>query len=342
LFCIASRPGPQKTKGKIMFRLKVQVCFVTVLLLSVNICTGLDYDANDFAVEVIEYVQGSDVGSDWLSGELYNDANNALGRPTLETTGDGWFVPVEQSVPVVPLYTPFRAFEIVTVGNGGHLTLKFNHHVADDQNNPYGIDFIVFGQAAQASATGQFWDNGNPENITVGGSIFAEPGIVAVSHDGNNWYYFSNGPYADCFAPTASYQWDEVADAWAEELDPTRPVDPNLTASDMDGLTLAEVIRMYDGSAGGTGFDLRWLDPDDYAALAIDPNTGSRWIQYVRIEDDRLSIATSEIDAVSNVSCCGDYRHPYPVGDLNRDCKVDMSDLAVFTNHWLDCTWDCP
>ena len=87
---------------------------------------------------------------------------------------------------------------------------------------------------------------------------------------------------------------------------------------------------------------LRWLDTDDYAALAIDPNTGSRWIQYVRIEDDPLSTATSEIDAVSDVSCCGDYKHPYPVGDLNLDCRVDMNDFVAFTSHWLDCTWDCP
>jgi hypothetical protein len=322
-------------KGKIMSSSKVQVCFVAVWFLSVSICTGLDYDANDFAEEVIEYVQGSDVGSDWLSGEPYNDANSALGRPTLETTGDGWSVPVEQSVPVVPLYTPFRAFEIVTIGNEGHLTLKFDHRVSDDQNNPYGIDFIVFGQAAQASATGQFWDNGNPEDITVGGSIFAEPGIVAVSQDGNNWFYFSNGPYADDFAPTASYEWDEVADEWAQELDPTKPIDPNLTASDMDGITLAEMIGMYDGSAGGTGFDLRWLDPSDYAALAVEPDTGRRWIQYVRIDDDPDSSATTEIDAISDVSCCGDYKHLYPIGDINKDCRVDMMDLAMMANNWL-------
>jgi len=325
-----------------MLRSTVQVSFVTVWFLSVSICAGLDYDSNDFAVEVIEYVEGTDIGSDWLSGEPYNDANSALGRPTLETTGDGWFVPVEQSVPVVPVYPPFRAFELVTIGNGGQLTVKFNHPVADDRNNPYGIDFIIYGDAYQIIGEGQGWTSGNPEEIIVNGSVSAEPGIVAVSQDGQNWYYFSSGPYADSFAGTASYQWDDVNDLWAEELDPTRPVDPNLTASDMDGMTLAKMIRTYGGSAGGTGFDLRWLDPSDYAALAVDPNTGNRWIQYVRIQDDPDSSVTTEIDAIADVSCCGDYKHPYPVGDLNRDCRVDMSDFALFMRHWLDCTWDCP
>jgi len=35
---------------------------------------------------------------------------------------------------------------------------------------------------------------------------------------------------------------------------------------------------------------------------------------------------------------CGDEGHPYPEGDLNRDCRVDLSDLAVLCSHWLDCT----
>jgi hypothetical protein len=101
------------------------------------------------------------------------------------------------------------------------------------------------------------------------------------------------------------------------------------------------MIRAYNGSAGGTGFDLRWLSPADYAKLAVDPNTGRRWIQYVRIEDDPGSSATTEIDAIADVSCCGDYKHPYPVGDLNKDCRVDFSDIAVIALHWLECTWEC-
>ncbi|MBA7618995.1 hypothetical protein ES703_26327 [subsurface metagenome] len=35
---------------------------------------------------------------------------------------------------------------------------------------------------------------------------------------------------------------------------------------------------------------------------------------------------------------CGDPNHPYPVGDLNGDCRVDFLDLALLTLHWLECT----
>jgi hypothetical protein len=33
---------------------------------------------------------------------------------------------------------------------------------------------------------------------------------------------------------------------------------------------------------------------------------------------------------------CGDASHPYPPGDLNQDCCVDLRDLAICCNHWLE------
>lgn len=296
-----------------------QIVFLVVCLFFAAAAGAYDYDPNDFAVEVIEYVQGSDIGTDYISGRPFDDPCTALGRPTLETTGDGWAIPLNSPVPVVPVYPAFRAFEIVTIGNGGYLTVKFNHPVADDKNNPYGIDFIVFGNARHGMV--QSWENGNPEGSIVSGSAFVEPGIVAVSQNGYDWYYFSSGPYADDFAATAGYEWDEVNDLWAEELAPTRPVDPNLGWADFAGKTVAQIIEVYDGSAGGTGFDV--------AELGLD------WIVYVRIEDNPGSTGTTEIDAVADVSCCGDYRHPYPRGDLNKDCKVDYEDLGLLCRYWL-------
>jgi hypothetical protein len=249
-------------------------------------------------------------------------------------------------MPVVPVYPPFRAFEIVTIGNGGKLVLKFNHPVSDDKNNPYGIDFIIFGNSWGQIASGGSWGpNSNPETVIVGSTFHKERGIVSVSQDGLNWYKFITGPYADDFAPTASFKWDEVNDVWGDELDPTRPVDPNLTATGLNGKTVAQIIGLYNGSAGGTGFDI--------GALGLD------WIQYVRIEDDPGggSGVTTEIDAIADVSCCGDYKHPYPVGDLNKDCRVDFFDFAILAQDWLTgsdwndltdlagnwlyCNWEC-
>jgi len=35
---------------------------------------------------------------------------------------------------------------------------------------------------------------------------------------------------------------------------------------------------------------------------------------------------------------CGDECHPYPIGDLDKDCEVTFGDFALFASHWLDCT----
>ena len=37
-------------------------------------------------------------------------------------------------------------------------------------------------------------------------------------------------------------------------------------------------------------------------------------------------------------SVCGDAEHPYPAVDLNKDCRVDLADLALLLAHWLECT----
>lgn len=38
---------------------------------------------------------------------------------------------------------------------------------------------------------------------------------------------------------------------------------------------------------------------------------------------------------------CGDGLHPYPPGDLTRDCRVNLDDLAIIASNWLACTFGC-
>jgi hypothetical protein len=38
------------------------------------------------------------------------------------------------------------------------------------------------------------------------------------------------------------------------------------------------------------------------------------------------------------IPVCGDVLHPYPVGDLNRDCRVNLLDVAILAEHWLECS----
>lgn len=34
---------------------------------------------------------------------------------------------------------------------------------------------------------------------------------------------------------------------------------------------------------------------------------------------------------------CGDLDHPYPLGDVNQDCKVNLEDFALMAANWLTC-----
>ena len=71
----------------------------------------------------------------------------------------------------------------VSLGNfGGFITYYYEDPIIDDPSNPYGIDFIVFGNAYR----------GNQE--------FGEPGQVWVSEDGDNWYALAGGMHYEDYA----------------------------------------------------------------------------------------------------------------------------------------------
>jgi len=60
------------------------------------------HDTNDFATAWVDY-QPSGMMNDWLNGIPFNDPNAALGRPTVDTTGDDWSIPLDAAAPVVPV-----------------------------------------------------------------------------------------------------------------------------------------------------------------------------------------------------------------------------------------------
>lgn len=62
----------------------------------------------------------------------------------------------------------------------------------------------------------------------------------------------------------------------------------------------------------------------------------------VAIEDypDRASINGIQIVGVGTQpdGACGDTNHPYPAGDLNLDCNVNLKDISEIAANWLECT----
>jgi hypothetical protein len=103
---------------------------------------------------------------------------------------------------------------LVTLGGfGGTITLGFDHTVLDEPTNPFGMDFIVFGNA--------FYASGNPNRH------WAECGHVEVSRDANGnglpddpWYII---PGSHIAVPGTQY----TLQTWDDDLaDPTYPPFP--------------------------------------------------------------------------------------------------------------------
>ncbi|MFW5697573.1 MAG: PEP-CTERM sorting domain-containing protein [Fimbriimonadaceae bacterium] len=241
--------------------------------------------ASPFATEV--------VSSTGLPGDgLYNDPNSVLGKPTtLFNSGSASNPDIRRTKLAEGLFNtdPEGGKLITTIGEGQSVTVKFAQPVVDDPNNWYGLDFIVFGNAF-FSAEGVVDDDTNANTMKLGqsGAAFTEPVKVSVSQDNVNWYTFDDGPYADTLFPTNAYRWDRDAAAWTDqELDWTKPVDPSLTNADFGGITIADALDLYDGSAGGTGFDLA--------------ESGFASIQYIRVEGVS-GFAGGEIDAFADVA----------------------------------------
>lgn len=236
-------------------------------------------DESPYATEVVSY-NGS------FGNSPYDSPGAVLGKPTTDVSYWGDEFKVKLVEPAYG-YDPYDNKVITTLNNGADIVVKFDHHVMNDSANPYGIDFIVFGNSFFVG-NGYVNDSTNMSTymLTNPASCFSENVTVSVSQYGETWYTFNSGPYADNLFPTQAYQWDNTSYDWTDtEMDFTKPVDPSLTLSDFNGISAASAIALYNGSGGGTGFDLADLGGD------LD------WIQYVRVTG-----YGGEIDAFADVA----------------------------------------
>jgi len=204
-----------------------------------------------FATQVKHYHSAGDTYRDPLTRpnwQYYTNPYTALGRPTVDTTGDNdcGYTPL-MPVPVVPVYAAFRHFEMCTLGtdvtfvprldgNGdpvkdewgftvyvpvfgndyGELILGFDNPVYDNPDNPFGATFIVFGNSMQVIGGGAYWRFGDPALTTVSGDFYGEGGEVYVSQNPDGpWHKVSYGAAdprfnqgVDNFAPTLGRVYD--------------------------------------------------------------------------------------------------------------------------------------
>jgi len=225
--------------------------------------------AGVYADSVVDYVPGNGVNSDYM-----NPAS-ALGEPSRVTSG-------LFGGAVDPFAPPYLNTQVVSLGDGGSLTMQFSDSIHNFPGNPFGLDFLVFGNSG-------FWvTNELDENFNFIGTPRTDAALLGYSEgttqvwvSQDNITYFLLDP---ALAPTVDvlYPTDGSGDFQL-------PVDPNLGRTDFAGLSLAEIRTLYAGSGGGAGFDISWALDETGQAVFLDS------VNYVRVE---VTSGKSEIDAI--------------------------------------------
>ena len=229
--------------------------------------------ATQFAAEVVSYKSGTGYATDWRTGAGFTNKDATIGAPACETPG-------EWGGPITPFSPPYLLNQILSIGAGGEVTLKFARPIRDEPLNPFGLDFIVFGGAGFTITNGDFSGGGITDG-TLFGRADGETRL-SVSADGEAWFVLDpkQAPTFDAYHPT-----DGAGDF-------ALPVNPALAKGDFDGGGLAKFTELYAGSGGGTGYDIAWAVDINSKPAAIGQ------VQFIRLE---VLSGKAEVDAVSDV-----------------------------------------
>jgi hypothetical protein len=261
-----------------------------------------------FASAVVDY----NSGTGFAAG--YTNTAAALGAPSqINPYSDA----------TDPFDSAYGKNQLVSIGAGGSLTLRFDSPIIHNPSNPFGLDFMVFGNTFFVITNGDYSGGG----ITSGALGGNNPGAtrIEVSADGTNWFTLNPAlaPTADNLFPT-----DGLGD-------PGLPVNPALTGSSFAGLGLAGIRTLYNGSAGGTGYNLAWAQDTNgnFANLPI--------VRYVRVN---VLSNKSEIDAVAAVRGTAPvFAEDFYLDPLQNGWKA-FGDTNLFhwnpTNQNIEVTWD--
>ena len=270
-FCAKQSGGEEEDMSECSIGVR-GACALAVLMITGNTKTKAG-TTDPWADAVVDHNLGAGGVPD------YTDPNSALGEPSRFTGDNAPFSGFDSAV--TPFNPAFNIDQIVSLGEGGFITLEFDEPFTNDAANPYGIDLLIFGNAG-------FIDAAYPSGIvSPGGALFGVGGgTIEISADGSSFFPVST--LADELFPTLGYTDLTTPYETAPGVhytDFTRPVDPAFNPS---GLAYADLLTGYDGSGGGAGIDIS--------------STGLNSARFVRISNPIGSGVTVEIDGVSDVA----------------------------------------
>lgn len=251
---------PQQSYARIVFFVAI---FVSCELLTTPPARAT---IDPWADAVIHYNAGTNPQVGYTS-----DANVVVGSPERVTGENTPFPPFPGSVTMFS--TPYGFDEIISIGAGGELIVRFNEPVIDRP----GTDMLIFGNAFFALDS----------SFSLVDGIASEPGTVEVSIDGIDWRPSSG--FADGLFPTQGFLDTDMfgSNIGTVPTDFLKPVNPALTINDFVGLTYTQAMALYDGSGGGANIDIA--------------GSGLASFQYVRVSVPAGALHSTEIDAFAAI-----------------------------------------
>ena len=182
---------------------------------------------------------------------------------------------------------PYGTNQIVSIGAGGSLTVRFHTPILNHPNNIAGLDFTIFGNTGfiitnEFDLTTFNWI-GTP---ATDGTLFAESTgetRVWVSDDGVVFYLLNPAlaPRVDSFPPSDGAGSFHV------------PIPAELGSDDFAGATLEGIRTLYGGSGGGASYDISWAQDSGGHPVVL------KTIRYVRVE---VWSGKTEVDAIAAVA----------------------------------------
>ena len=259
-----------------------------------------------YADQVISYSSGAGVSPG------YSEPSRALGAPTT-------FIGYQDADPFNP---PYRTNDLVSVGPGGSLTVQFNLPIQNDPNHPFGLDFIIFGNAGFVITNGDFSGGGVTDGSLFGNNTGSTR--ISVSTDNVNFYVLN-----PALAPVGDGLYPRDASGNAHI-----PVNPALGSRDFAGKDLAGIRGLFGASGGGTGYDISWAQDTNGQSVFLSS------ISFIRV--DVLS-GKADLDAFAAVSGAASISENFLSDPTAHGWRI-YGETNLFswnsTNQNLQVTWD--